>query len=75
MKAYRAEFLITVDFNLKNKELTKDNIFEMFFNVLNLEKYVFNGLEVKPSTFVGEGHINERPEDLSSLLESDMTEV
>ena len=75
MKTYRAEFLITVDFDLHDVEMTKENIFDLFFHTLNLERYVFQGLEVKPNSFKGEGHINERPEDLFSLDSQDMIEV
>ena len=74
-KGYRAEFLLKVDFDVSDIELTKDSIFEMFFQALNLERFVFNGIEVKPKTFRGEGHINERPKDLFSLDDEDMIEV
>ena len=74
-KGYRAEFLLKVDFDVSDIELTKDSIFEMFFQALNLERFVFDGIEVKPKTFRGEGHINERPEELSDLEQEDMVEV
>ena len=74
-KSYRAEFLLKVDFDVSDIELSRDSIFEMFFQALNLERFVFNGIEVKPKTFRGEGHINERPEDLFSLDDEDMIEV
>ena len=75
MKLYRAEFLLKVDFDVSDSELSRDSIFEMFFQALNLERFVFNGIEVKPKTFRGEGHINERPEELSDLDREDMVEV
>ena len=75
MKLYRAEFLLKVDFDVRDQELSRDSIFEMFFQALNLERFVFNGIEVKPKTFRGEGHINERPEELSDLEPEDMVEV
>ena len=75
MKLYRAEFLLKVDFDVSDSELSRDGIFEMFFQALNLERFVFNGIEVKPKTFRGEGHINERPEELSDLDQEDMVEV
>ena len=75
MKLYRAEFLLKVDFDVSDSELSRDSIFEMFFQALNLERFVFNGIEVKPKTFRGEWHINERPEELSDLDREDMVEV
>jgi hypothetical protein len=75
MKLYRAEFLLKVDFDVQDHELSRDSIFEMFFQALNLERFVFNGIEVKSKTFKGEGYINERPEELSDLDQGDMVEV
>ena len=75
MKLYRAEFLLKVDFDVSDTELTREGIFDMFFQALNLERFIFNGIKVRPKTFQGEGHINERPEDLSDLDQHDMVEV
>ena len=75
MKLYRAEFLLKVDFDVSDTELTREGIFDLFFQALNLEQFVFNGIKVKPKSFRGEGHINERPEDLSDLDQEEMVEV
>ena len=75
MKLYRAEFLLKVDFDVSDTELTREGIFDLFFQALNLEQFIFNGIKVKPKSFRGEGHINERSEDLSDLDQEEMVEV